>query len=511
MQTIKTHRNTIILSLFVLILATFASRFVLTTKSDEHQSHEPTVRSVTLATPFSLQTGTQFDTVGTVVAASEGLVTSEVGGRINRINVREGQQVAVGSVIIELNNTQQRAAVAQAEAALRSAQAGGEDGLISTREAENNLARAKGDVRNAITVTFSSIQRTLVQDIDPLFSRPNQGIPGVRIGSGNIIQQLNDERVSYRTLIPDWQASIRDIENADASELENVINEAKTIVARTKNFFDLIITAYQAERTPDQAARNAQQEQIAFYTRRRDEMVSLQTNLNTARNGLQSAEEMLNRTALGRADTELSRTAAEISRAEAALIAARASLNDTLLRASLSGTIVSLPVTLGQFVSPGTTVAEIANQSALEVETFVSSQERARLSVGDTTAINDMYTARISAIAPTLDTTTGKINITMTVSDTNLTIGDTVRVSFTDEATYTDDTTLRVPLTAVVFRGNDGFVMMVDEEKKLKTVPVTLGATRGQFIEIIDGIDNNTKIVIDVRGLRVGQMVTIRE
>jgi hypothetical protein len=74
--------------------------------------------------------------------------------------------------------------------------------------------------------------------------------------------------------------------------------------------------------------------------------------------------------------------------------------------------------------------------------------------------------------------------------------------------TTTVDSAIRVPLTAVKFERENGFVFNV-VDNKLQEIPVELGNVLGGSVEIINGLTNDDEFVIDSRGLVNGETIEI--
>jgi HlyD family secretion protein len=71
----------------------------------------------------------------------------------------------------------------------------------------------------------------------------------------------------------------------------------------------------------------------------------------------------------GARDEEIASAAASVAEAEAALQQAQASLDDTVLRAPVAGTLAALHVKTGEQVASGHPVAELADLSEWQIET----------------------------------------------------------------------------------------------------------------------------------------------
>ena len=89
--------------------------------------------------------------------------------------------------------------------------------------------------------------------------------------------------------------------------------------------------------------------------------------------------------------------------------AAEANLEKTIIRSPISGTIVSLPITQGGFVSSFAQVAQVSNPGALEIDAYVTADDAKTIAVGGKAVISGTVQGVIVSIAPAIDPTTGKI------------------------------------------------------------------------------------------------------
>ena len=111
----------------------------LTACSSEHKVSASVPETVSGLTTLTIQENTipdSFDAVGTVRASRTSPLAAQVMGNIAAVNVREGDSVRQGQTLVVIDDTQPRAAVAQAEAALVAS-----DHEIAAAEAELTLAQ----------------------------------------------------------------------------------------------------------------------------------------------------------------------------------------------------------------------------------------------------------------------------------------------------------------------------------------------------------------------------------
>lgn len=511
----STHRRILIIGAVILLIATVLSS-QLGNNQEVTEEAPDTLPSVTLATANTLQTTGSFTVIGTVLPADEGIITSRSTGQVVRVTTRVGDRVTAGAVVAELESTQQRSAVRQAEAALAHAQtglpsaaAGAATRVVSIREAEQAIESAQDQVRNTLTTAFSTTQRIITQDIDPFYANPRQGIPGLRIGNGNVVLSLNAERVAYRDILPDWENRLRNIDNASTDILFLEIEESRSTISRTISWIDTLISTLANERSNRVFTDDRIRELRTQLAQTRDSLVNQRGVIDSTRSNLQRSLEARERAGINDIDTDTTRAEADIAQVQARLDSARTDLNDRLVRSPVSGTVNELDITIGDFISVGTPAGRVANNQSIEIEVFVSPRERVGLTIGDRVTVNQTESGVITDIAPTIDDVSRKQKITIApVGGADLTVNDTARVTFTLSTPASSDS-IFIPITALQFTGTDGAVLRVDDENILYAVPVELGRTRNDTIEIRSGLDADTEFVRDARGKRVGTKVTV--
>jgi membrane fusion protein (multidrug efflux system) len=211
--------------------------------------------------------------------------------------------------------------------------------------------------------------------------------------------------------------------------------------------------------------------------------------------------------------TTTASTDANVETALGGLQAAQANLEKTIIRSPISGVIVSLPVTQGDFITTGNEVAEVSNPSALEVDTYVTTDDAKTLAVNAPVMLDGDVAGVITSIAPTLDPTTNEIEVKIGITGdaSTLTDGETVSVSLARTVTpsVSASSQLLVPIDAVKINPDGAVVLTVTASSTIAYVPVTLGTILGQQVVILGGLTASTTIVTDARGLSLGDAVVV--
>ena len=182
--------------------------------------------------------------------------------------------------------------------------------------------------------------------------------------------------------------------------------------------------------------------------------------------------------------------------------------SSTLIRSTISGLILDIPVKVGNSVTQsntfndGTTIATVANMSDLIFDGFIDETEVGRVHEGvpmkiTVGALKDVsFDAVMEFISPKAQEKNGtnefEIKAAVTVPDSV-----TVRSGYSANAEIQlegVDGVLSIPESALAFEGDSSFVYLVKGENKYDKTPVTTGLSDGINIEIKSGLKEGDKV-----------------
>lgn len=497
----KLFRGLIIGAAALMIITVFSDK-----NADETEQVEVSKPQVVVTTPLEYVGGQSLSLIGTVRAFTEAKITSEKAGRVVSVNVTLGEQVVAGQVLGSLENASERAAVLQAEGVYDAAVAAAAQSSVGVDEAKNGLTNA----RNAAVSTFQSAYNTtngaVRNTIDTFFADPDARVPGLRIDGKGMTATLNAERVAYQTLLQQWQNRANTI--SVESDLELELAYAKSQVQRTITFVDLFLTVFATQDAGTRYSDAELQGFVSTFTTLRSTLIGTQSSVDGSLNSLTVAKDAVRRAELAAQGGAASAADAQVKQALGALRSAQANLAKTVFRTPISGTVNSLSIRTGDFIGSFDPVAIVANNSALEIVTYISDSERSLLAEGDAVVIEGTYPGIVTEIAPAVDMATGKTEVRIATENTEIVNGDTVRITKQADTEKTTLETILVPLSAVKFDINDGFVFLV-EDGVLHARPVSLGVVRGGSVEVTEGLSGTDTFVKDARGLKAGAAVDI--
>ena len=200
--------------------------------------------------------------------------------------------------------------------------------------------------------------------------------------------------------------------------------------------------------------------------------------------------------------------------AAAAYQEAKTMLDYTIITAPFSGTITQKIANIGDLASPGKLLLNIENSEELQVLARVPEALLLKIATGDTLpvqipAASLLLIGEVAEVAPAADplsrTAAVKINIP---SGPDLRVGQFARIGLEGA----DESTLMLPQSAVLARGQMDLVFVVEQPGKIARMRiVTTGAVYDGEVEILSGLDPGELAVVspNVALLQDGQPLDI--
>lgn len=501
------NRNNLIRFSVLAVLFLFAV-FYSISNSKSTEAPAPITQSpvVKVGTVDDINESTASSYIGKVRAVSEAQIQTEVGGRVTSVRVKAGDYVTAGSVIATLENSAQQASVLQAQGSYEAALAVAAQSEVSVSGAESTLISAKNSVASAYRNAYTSVNNIVINTLDQFYSSPEGQTPGVKIDSKGNTTYFNSARVNLQSVLQDWKIKSNNIADSNTldSELSTAINNTMDVIVLTDTFIEV------ANKAKTQEVLNGKT--VSSYTVElsavRATLNGVISSLQTAESALASAKEGLLKAKIASdQNTQVSVANAQVKQALGSLRSAQANLEKTIMRSPIAGTVNSVEVNTGDFITGFTQVAEVANNSALEISIYLGSNDIDKVTIGDTVEINNNLAGTITNIAPAIDQNTLKTEVKVATESTELKNGDTATVKLSSNVvSRSENANILVPITAVKFTADAGSVFTVVDEK-LVAIPVTIGPVVGSFVTIKAGVTTDTVFVFDARGLSEGAKV----
>lgn len=305
-----------------------------------------------------------------VVPMQSASLSMAAAGVVGEVLIQENDIVTEGQLLIRLEDSQQRASIAQAEAKLLGARArleelmgGNRPQEIVAAEAALNAAKANllqlsegvsaEDMRIA-EATLAESQQVL-QELD---KGPNDAeIIDAQVRLKNAEAELQRAQSAYNQV--KWRNDVGAL--PESAALQKATNDYEAAKAN----YDVVLNgASQTERA--QAVANVQKAQANL-----DKLLAppSENSIAAARAEVARLQAELELIQAGSRVEKIQSAASEVFAAEAALEEAKSSLAKTELRAPFAGTIASLDLAVGEYVSPGRTVLQLADFTEWYLET----------------------------------------------------------------------------------------------------------------------------------------------
>ena len=242
---------------------------------------------------------------------------------------------------------------------------------------------------------------------------------------------------------------------------------------------------------------------------------SAEANAERENTELGRARELRERGFLAQASLDLALS--EQRAADAQLASARASLsetqtrlNQTTIRAPVSGLVISRNVTRGQIVSAGTELFRMVRDGRLELDARVPETELGLIRSGQTATVSSdgvgSATGRVRIVTPEVDPETrlGVARIALT-GNSGLRPGMFARAGIDVGASPT----VTVPTPAILYRENRAGVFVVGNESRVSFQPVEILARTDERTSV-EGLAEGARVVVHGAGfLGEGDRVTV--
>ncbi|MBN1977171.1 MAG: efflux RND transporter periplasmic adaptor subunit [Anaerolineae bacterium] len=334
---------------------------------------------------------------GTLKPAQQVLLSFGVGGTVESVEVEVGEHVEAGQVLAALDDAELARAVAQAQVELESAQA--------------RLAQLETDAEPipeqvlAATAAISSAQAALTQAHIQAGMREHYDTID-RAALEDAEQALEDAQNEYQKVLNDPRKRDWAHDSPEARALEEA-----------QEYYDVVLAQYKLH-----AADHGYAVAIA----------QAEAQLAQAQAALYDAEHPVAPEALILAQLD-------VERAQLALEAAQDSLTRSALTAPFDGIISAVPVSMGEWVSPGTPVIELIDVSRWLVDTKnVGELQIARVREGQEATVrvnafqDKALRGHVATVSPVAVVQQGDTTYTLTIeleaTDLNLRPGMTARV-----------------------------------------------------------------------------------
>jgi RND family efflux transporter MFP subunit len=202
-----------------------------------------------------------------------------------------------------------------------------------------------------------------------------------------------------------------------------------------------------------------------------------------------------------KAEAEYKSAKAQVAQLTNMVALARRRLEKTAVSAPFEGYVTQRFVELGQNISVGDPVMQVADMETMRVKIYINELDYVHLDKEDPVTITvEAYsqspiTGRVDKIGIKADarTNTFEIEILVDNPDFRLKAGLTARVAIQTEVI---PNAVMIPQNSVIFRERSKEVFVVDENKLAVARNVVLGRVDGSHVRILEGLNPGDKLVV---------------
>jgi multidrug resistance efflux pump len=371
----------------------------------------------------AIETSPQVIVDAVVVPARFAALSMSSAGIVAELLVEEGDAVQAGQLLARLENERQVIAIAQAEASVRAAQARIDELRAGARPEEIAAAQASVDTAQA------QLQKLLDGSRDEDVAAAEASLAAAQAAYQQVLDGADDaELIAAEVELRNAEAALRQAQAAydnvawqnnvgalpQAAQLEQATNNHAAAQAR----YDLVIAGANASEIASARAQ-VEQAQAALDTAMAP---ATDADIAAAEAEVRRAQANLDLQLAGARTETIAAAEADLTAAQTALMQRQVELTDTELRAPFAGTVAALDLDVGEQVSLGAPVVQLADLTEWHIETddlteinviYVEEGDRVSISID---ALPDLeLTGTVARIKPLGENKQGDITYTATI------------------------------------------------------------------------------------------------
>lgn len=477
--------------------------------SDQQQQHSAKKNApatVSLANVEVKDLNHYYEVTGSVEAPLSVKIAPKITGRIEMLNVREGDRVKKGQVLVKIDSSQVEANVQQAMASVAEAQyklaqaqmtQNPTDVSVNTqiRQEMSSVFSAKADldqVKKNYTAKLASAQAD-VSEATANIENANAGINSAKANLNNAQAKYN----RYKSLSDKGFVSSQDFDDVKA-ELE--VQKSALKIA------DAQLNSAKAKKDS-----SLQQYNIAKETGKSD-IAASSAKLTQAKASLEYAK--ANTSSKSAYRQSIAALKATVAAAQASLKSAIAQRQDTVLISPLDGYVTGRYADPGAIASPTSPVISVQFVKQVWVSFPVPEDVCSKIHIGQPTKIsfdtypNKTFTASIIQVNPSADPESRQFTVRAIMSNTNNMFKPGMFAHVAIETDHVKNAVV-VPREAVQKDKIGSYVMAAGKNRKAMRIPVVPEGEDNNSICIGDALKPGAKVVVmSASPIKEGKMLS---
>jgi len=462
-----------------------------------------------------------FEATGSVEAIQNVKISPKVTGSIEYLQVREGDRVRQGEVLVRIDQTeiqaevrQQQASLAEAKYRLAQAQLNQtpNDTAVNTQihQQEAAVANAQSDLHQMEETLKAQLEavKATIADAQSKIDSANAIIANANANIGSAQANLDNATQKYNRTFNLYKQGYVAAQDVDDAKTVVSVQQAGVEVARGQ-----LQSAIAALNSVTAQKRNTEEQANIIREKADADVASARAKYVQAKAALEFARANAKQTPAFQQNLDALRAAVSI--AKASLDSTYSKLSDTVLRSPLDGVVTARNQDLGSLAAPGQPILTVQAMQKVWATIAVPEDVSAKIHLNQlaTVAFDALggrsFTGRIVQINPSADTQSRQFVVRVMLDNRQhlFTAGMFARVSLiTAQAMHV----LSVPYEAVETDPdtNNDFVWVVSKDSTAQARPVTKGIADAKWIAILSGLRPGEKVItMSASPLREGQKV----
>lgn len=366
-------------------------------------------------------------------------------------------------------------------------------GEINSLLTVSGLVEPKEAVR-VFSKTVGQVKEILIQE-------------GDQVKKDTILMRLDDEQIRLqvaqaRANLDSAQASLERIKAGarpqEVSQVEAAVRQAKiNMDSAEENYLKM-------QKLFSEGAISEQQHDQA------------KNQLEIARAQYQSASESYKLITEGASAQDIRAVEAQVRQAQSALELAQSQLNNSIIKAPISGSVTSISVKTGELASSAIPLLSILDISELSVKTGISEKDIGVVQIGQEAEIfidafpREKFSGEVASKGVLVDPVSKTMEIKIRIKEPPVVIPPGVFARANIITEHNTDA-LIIPSTALTRKADGLFVFVLEnDEQTVKRRSISTGITQGNRVEVLDGLtDNEIVVILGNISLEEGDLVRV--
>lgn len=326
---------------------------------------------------------------GKIIPARDATLALRVAGRIAVVKVKAGETVKAGDLLIQLEDADLKAAVAQAQAAVAVAQANLDQLKAGARIEEITIAEAQ------YKAAQSAVGQAVAQRDQVKKGATEDLVAAAQARLAQAQAQQKEAQITY----------------------DNVIDNIKFLAGGTEEKTRFALNAANenviaAQKALDQVRAGASEETLRAYN----------SAVGVTAYQRDAAKAQIELLKAGATPEQIAAAEAQVKQAQAAVTAAQAQLAQTTLTAPFGGVVMSVEAEVGEMATPGAPLIVLADAARWRMKTTdLAETDIGRVHVGQTAQLTleafgqQVFSGRVVEIASVAETNRGNVTYAVTI------------------------------------------------------------------------------------------------